>query len=143
MPLREFSFTVTIDGSEVPGVVEVSGLKSGVDKIELKQQTEDGKFVVRQIIGRPKAGEFTITRGLTGSATATLTDWLKTVMQGEVAGARKSVAVAIRDHSGETVKTFTFGNCWVRSVEIDSLKAGGIEPATEKFIICYDESTIS
>lgn len=141
MPLSEFTFTVTIDGSEVPRVIEVSGLKSEVDKIELKQQTEDGKFVVRQVIGRPKSGEFTITRGLTGSST--LTDWLKTVRQGDVAGARKSVAVAIRDHSGETVKTFTFANCWVRSVGIDSLKTGGTEPATEKVVICYDESTVS
>ena len=38
-------------------VIEVSGLKTEVDKIELKQQTQDGKYVVRQLIGRPKAGE--------------------------------------------------------------------------------------
>ena len=141
MPSGDFAFTVTIDCIEVPGVTEVSGLKSEVDRIELKQQTEDGKFVVRQIIGRPKAGELTVTRGLTGSTTAT--DWLKLVMQGDVAGARKNVAVAIRDQAGETVKTFTFGNCWVKSVEIESLKAGASESASEKFVICYDDSTIS
>ena len=45
-----------------PKVNEVSGLKSEVDKIELKQQTSDGKYVVRQLIGRPKAGEVTVTR---------------------------------------------------------------------------------
>jgi phage tail-like protein len=137
----DYAFTVTIDGSEVPGVTEVIGLRSEVDKIEFKQQTEDGKFVVRQIIGRPKAGEFTITRGLTGSTTAT--DWLKLVMQGDVAGARKTVAVAILDHTGATLKTFTFGNCWVKCVELESLRAGATVPVTEKFVICYDESTIS
>ena len=41
------AFTVTIDGIEVPRVIEVSGLKTEVDKIELKQQTKDGKYVVR------------------------------------------------------------------------------------------------
>lgn len=137
----EYAFTVTIDEIQVPGVTEVSGLKSEVDKIEFKQQTEDGKFVVRQIIGRPKAGEMTVTRGLTGSTT--ITDWLKIVMQGDVAGARKAVAVAILDQTGATLKTFAFGSCWVKSVEVESLKAGAIEPATEKFVICYDESTIS
>ncbi|WP_157769059.1 hypothetical protein [Pseudarthrobacter sulfonivorans] len=52
-----------IDGIEVPRMVEVSGLKTTDEKIELKQQTKDGKYVARQLIGRPKAGELTITRG--------------------------------------------------------------------------------
>ena len=73
-------FIVTIDGIQIPKVNEVSGLKSEVDKIELKQQTSDGKYVVRQLIGRPKAGEFTVTRGLTDSKT--ITDWLKQVARG-------------------------------------------------------------
>ncbi len=147
MPLGDFdnspanAFTVTIDGIEVPRVIEVSGLKTEVDKIELKQQTRDGKYVVRQMMGRPKAGEFSVTRGLTDSKT--VTDWLKTVMEGDVAGARKTAAVALLDYKGETLKTYNFVNCWVKSVEINSLKAGAIEQATEKFTICYDESTIS
>jgi phage tail-like protein len=135
------AFTVTIDGIEVPRVIEVSGLKTEVDKIELKQQTKDGKYVVRQLIGRPKAGELTVTRGLTDSKT--VTDWLKTVMEGDVAGARKTAAVALLDYKGETLKTYNFVNCWVKSVELNSLKAGATEQATEKFVICYDESTIS
>jgi phage tail-like protein len=134
-------FTVTIDGIEVPRVIEVSGLKTEVDKIELKQQTKDGKYVVRQLIGRPKAGELTVTRGLTQSKT--VTDWLKKVMEGDVAGARKTAAVALLDYKGETLKTYNFVNCWVKSVELNSLKAGATEQATEKFVICYDESTIS
>ena len=135
------AFTATIDGIEVPRVIEVSGLKTEVDKIELKQQTKDGKYVVRQLIGRPKAGELTVTRGLTDSKT--VTDWLKTVMEGDVAGARKTAAVALLDYKGETLKTYNFVNCWVKSVELNSLKAGATEQATEKFVICYDESTIS
>ena len=147
MALEEFDnapangFTVTIDGIEVPRVIEVSGLKHEVDKIELKQQTQDGKYVVRQLIGRPKAGEITVTRGLTESKT--VTDWLKIVMEGDVAGARKTAAVALLDYKGETLKTYNFVNCWVKSVELNSLKAGATEQATEKFVICYDESTIS
>lgn len=135
------AFTVTIDGIEVPRVIEVSGLKTEVDKIELKQQTKDGKYVVRQLIGRPKAGELTVTRGLTESKT--VTDWLKKVMEGDVAGARKTAAVALLDYKGETLKTYNFVNCWVKSVELNSLKAGATEQATEKFVICYDESTIA
>lgn len=135
------AFKVKIDGIQIPKVVEVSGLKSEVDKIELKQQTEDGKYVVRQLIGRRKAGEFNVTRGLTDSKT--ITDWLKTVMEGDVAGSRKTASVELLDYKGETIKTYNFVNCWVRSVELGSLKAGAAEQATEKFTICYDESTVS
>jgi phage tail-like protein len=147
MALEEFdnspayAFSVKIDGIEVPRVIEVSGLKSEVDKIELKQQTQDGKYVVRQLIGRPKAGELTVTRGLTDSTT--VTTWLKTVMEGDVAGARKTAAVDLLDYKGEKIKSYNFVNCWVKSVELNSLKAGATEQATEKFVICYDESTVS
>ena len=135
------AFSVTIDGIEVPRVIEVSGLKTEVDKIELKQQTKDGKYVVRQLIGRKRPGTFSVTRGLTGSMT--VNNWLKTVMEGDVAGARKTAAVALLDYKGETLKTYNFVNCWVQSIELNSLKAGATEQATEKFTICYDESTVS
>ncbi len=135
------AFRVTIDGIEIPKISEVSGLTSEVDKIELKQQTKDGKYVVRQLIGRPKAGQFVVTRGLTDSKT--VSDWLKTVMEGDVAGSRKTAAVELLDYAGQTIKTYSFTNCWVQKVEVNALKAGAAEQATEKFTVCYDESTIS
>jgi phage tail-like protein len=135
------AFIVKIDGIAIPKVTEVSGLKNEVDKIELKQQTEGGKYVVRQLIGRPKAGEFTVTRGLTDSKT--VSDWLKSVAQGDVKGARKTASVELLDYQGAPIKTYNFVNCWVRSVEIGTLKAGATETATEKFTVCYDESHVS
>lgn len=135
------AFRVSVDGIDVGQVIEVSGLKAEVDTIELKQQTEDGKFVVRQLIGRPKSGEITVTRGL--SQSSTVTDWLRTVMAGDVPGARRSVAVTILNRHGEPVKTVDFVNCWVKSVEIPPLRADATESATERFVICYDESSIA
>jgi phage tail-like protein len=93
------------------------------------------------LIGRAKPGEFTVTRGLTDSKT--ITDWLKTVAQGDVAGARKTVAVVLLDYQGAPIKTYTFTDCWVRSVEVSSLKAGAAEQATEKFVVCFDEVSVS
>lgn len=135
------AFAVTIDGIELPRVIEVSGLKSEVDMIELKQQTKDGKYIVRQIMGRRKPGKVTITRGIT--ANNAVSEWLEKVMEGDVSGARKTAAIALLDYKGETLKTYNFTNCWVQSVELNSLKAGSTEQATEKFVLCYDESTIS
>src|SRR5690349_24269241 len=130
-------FIVTIDGIQVPKVIEVSGIKAEVEKIEHKQQTSDGKYVVRNLIGRPKAGEFTVTRGLTDSKT--VSDWLKTVMQGDVKGSRKTASVAFLDYQGTMLQTYNFTNCWVSSVEVFAMKAGATEPATEKFTVSYDE----
>lgn len=134
-------FKFVLDGIEVPKVIEVSGLKSEVDKIEMKQQTKDGKFIVRNLIGRPKGGEITVTRGLTDSKT--ITDWLKKVMEGDVAGSRKTAAVEVTDYKGQTIKTISFTNVWVKSVEVSSLKAGAAEAATEKFTMSFDESTVA
>jgi hypothetical protein len=39
--------------------------------------------------------------------------------------------------------TYNFANCWVRSVEVNSLKAGATEQATEKFVVCFDEATVN
>ena len=134
-------FRVKVDGIEIPKVTEVSGLTTEVDKIELKQQTADGKYVVRQMIGRPKPGALVITRGLTDSKT--VSDWLKTVMEGDVAGSRKTASVELLDYQGTTIKTYNFVNCWVQKVEVNALKAGAAEQATEKFTICFDEVTVS
>ncbi|MBZ2197043.1 phage tail protein [Occultella gossypii] len=135
-----YAFRVTIDGIEIPKVIEVGGLKSEVDKIEMKQQMKDGKYVVRQMVGRPKPGEFTVTRGLTDSKT--ISDWLKTVMQGDMAGSRKTAAVELLDYQDGLLMTYNFTNCWVRSLEVTSLKAGATEQATEKATVCYDEVAI-
>src|SRR4051794_22288560 len=134
-------FIVTVDGIQIPKVNEVSGLKAEVDKIELKQQTSDGKFVVLQMPGKKKGGQLTVTRGLTDSKT--ITDWLKQVGEGDVAGARKTASVELLDYAGAPIKTYNFTNCWVQSVEVNALKAGAAEQATEKFVMCYDEVTVS
>jgi phage tail-like protein len=135
------AFILTLDGVQVPKVTEVSGISLEVDKFDLKQQLADGKHVGRQMPGLCKMGEFMVTRGLTDSKT--ITDWLKTVMQGDLAGARKTASVAFLDYKGETLKTYNFVNCWVRKVEVSALKAGAAEQATEKFTVCYDEASVA
>ncbi|TAM83219.1 MAG: phage tail protein [Jatrophihabitans sp.] len=131
-----YGFTVKIDGVQIPEVIEVSGIKLEVDKLEYKQQTAEGKYVIRQVMGRQKAGEFTVTRGLTDSKT--ITDWLKNVFQGQLGPSRKTAEVTVMDYTGAPIKSYNFNNCWVKSVEISALKAGSTEPATEKFVVCYD-----
>lgn len=133
-----YSFSVTIDGVQVPYVMEVSGLKAEVDKVTYQHQAADGKFITRQMMGRQKPGEFKVKRGLTDSKT--ITDWLKSIMQGDLSGARKTAAVKIMSSDGTIVSTLNYRNCWIKDVEIGgTLKAGSTEPMTESFTVCWDE----
>jgi phage tail-like protein len=59
------SFGLEIDGVVIKQIQEVSGIKLEQDVIELKQNTPDGKFQIKKLPGRQKAGEITLTRGLT------------------------------------------------------------------------------
>jgi phage tail-like protein len=146
MPLEQFDsaaaygFNLKLDGIEVPLVMEVSGLKAEVDKIQSKQQTADGKYIIRNIPGRNQAGEFTVTRGLTDSKT--VSNWLKIVMDGDIKGARKNAEVGITDYKGETILRYTFENCWVKSVETGNLVAGDTKVLTEKFVVAFDTSKV-
>jgi phage tail-like protein len=133
-------FRLIIDGREVPQVIEINGLKSEVDVIETKQQTKDGKFVVRQMIGRLKSGSITVTRGLTEDKL--VVDWLKQVIQGDAGGVQKTAIVEVIGHTGLAVRTFEFKNAWVQSVEVSTLKSGATQSATEKFVLCFDESRV-
>ena len=47
-PAHVAAFKVTVDGLQIPHVTEVSGLTQEVDKVEVKQQMADGKFVISQ-----------------------------------------------------------------------------------------------
>ena len=133
-----YAFSVSIDGVQVPQVIEVSGLKSEVDMVTYQQQTADGKYGARQMMGRQKPGQFTVTRGLTDSKT--ITDWLKAVMQGDLKGSRKTAEVVVYTTDAQPLRRMNFRNVWVKDVEMGgSLKAGSTEPLTEKFTVCWDE----
>lgn len=133
-----YAFSVKIDGVEVPQVMEVSGLKSEVDMVTYQQQTQDGKYITRQVMGRPKPGQFTVKRGLTDSTT--VTDWLKSVMKGDLAGTRKTAEVSIYTPAGEQLRRITYKNVWVKDLEWSGgFKAGATDPMSESFTVCWDE----
>ena len=104
----------------------------------MKQQTKDGKYVVRQLIGRAKPGEFTVTRGLTDSKTD------HRLAQDGHGGRRRRRAQDRRRRARSTTRArrsrpTTSSTAGCSSVEVSSLKAGAAEQATEKFTVCFDE----
>lgn len=131
-----WSFGFEFDGVVIKQIQEVSGLKVEADVIELKHNTSDGKYVNKQLPGRPKIGELTLTRGLTDDKS--FQDWVKDVVQGKVAGARKGGAINVYDFEGSPIKRYKLTNCWPKSLEIGSLKAGDTSVLTEKLTITHE-----
>ena len=127
------SFGLEFDGLTIKSITEVSGLKMEQDVIELKQNTPDGKYVIKKLPGRMKAGEITLTRGLTENQS--FEKWVKDAQFGKMGAARKGGAIIVFDYEGKAIKRYKLTNAWPKSLEIGSLKAGDTSVLTEKLVI--------
>ncbi|MCB5168489.1 phage tail protein [Streptomyces bambusae] len=134
------SFGLEIDGVVIKQINEVTGLKMEQDVIELKQNTADGKYVIKKLPGRQKAGEVTLTRGLT--ADQSFEKWIKDARFGKMGAARKGGAIIVFDYEGVAIKRYTLVNAWPKSLEISSLKAGDTSVLTEKLVITYEQMDV-
>ncbi len=130
------SFGLEFDGITIKSITEVSGLKMEQDVVELKQNGPDGKYVIKKLPGRWKAGEVTLTRGLTGDQS--FEKWVKDSQFGKMPDARKGGAIIVFDYEGNALKRYKLTNAWPKSLEIGSLKAGDTSVLTEKLVITYE-----
>src|SRR5919198_1056417 len=130
------SFGLEVDGVVIKQISEVTGLKMEQDVIELKQNTSDGKYVIKKLPGRPKAGEVTLTRGLTGDNS--FEKWVKDAHFGKMGVARKGGAIIVYDYEGNALKRYKLTNAWPKSLEIGSLKAGDTSVLTEKLVVVHE-----
>ncbi len=142
MPLPDFdsavghSFGLEFDGIVIKEITEVAGLKVEQDVIEMKSNTKDGKYIIKKLPGRPKAGEVTLTRGLTSDSS--FSDWQKKSGLGDMPGARKGGAIIVYDFQGSPLKRYKLTNAWAKSVEVGNLKAGDTSVLTEKLTLTHE-----
>jgi phage tail-like protein len=135
------SFGLEIDGIQITHITEVGGLKMEQDVIELKENGTDGKYQIKKLPGRWKAGEVTLTRGLTGDQS--FEKWIKDSQFGKMADVRKGGAIIVYDFEGAPLKRYTLTNAWPKSLEISTLKAGDTSVLTEKLVVTYERMEIA
>lgn len=128
-----YSFGLEFDGITIKSITEVTGLKMEQDVIELKENSPDGKYVIKKLPGRWKAAEVTLTRGLT--ADQSFEKWIKDSQFGNMPNARKGGAIVCYDYQGNAIKRYKLTNAWPKSLEIGSLKAGDTSVLTEKLVL--------
>ena len=73
-PLAQFNFTVAIDGTDIAGFTEVTGLMTESDIIEYREGSEPA--TVRKIPGLIKHGNITLKTGKT--VNNALWEWRRT-----------------------------------------------------------------
>ncbi|GAA0916553.1 phage tail protein [Nonomuraea longicatena] len=134
------SFGLEVDGIVIKQITEVSGLRMEQDVIELRQNTSDGKYVVKKLPGRPKAGEVTLVRGLT--ADNSFEQWIKNARFGKMTDARKGGAIIVYDFENNPIKRYKLLNAWPKSLEISSMKAGDTNVLTETLTITYEQMEV-
>ncbi|MFF0434369.1 phage tail protein [Streptomyces sp. NPDC004327] len=134
------SFGLEFDSVVIKQITEVSGLKMEQDVIELKQNTADGKYAIKKLPGRPKAGEVTVSRGLTEDNS--FESWVKESRFGKMMGARRHGAIIVYDYEGIPIKRYKLINAWPKSLEIGTLKAGDTSVLTEKLVITYESMEV-
>ena len=130
------SFGLELDGIDIRQIGEVSGLTIEQDVVELEENMPDGSVVVRRLPGRPKAGEVTLTRGLT--ADHGFEKWVKEFRSDESRASRKSGSIVIYDYEGAPITSYSIINAWPRKLTIGTMKAGDTSVLTETLVIAYE-----
>jgi phage tail-like protein len=132
------SFGCEFDGVQIKSITEVSGLKMEQDVIEYKSNTAaDGKYMIKKLPGRWKAGECTLTRPLTDDTS--FDKWVKDSQLGKMGDARKGGAIIVYDYEGNAVKRYKITAAWPKSLELSSMKAGDTNVLTEKLVLTYEK----
>ena len=105
--------------------------------IELKENTRDGKPMIKKLPGARKPPTITLKRAK--NASKALWDWHYAMYQGKVSAARKTGSVVLYDYEDGEVARYNFTNGWVSKIEIGALKAGSNEVLMEEVSIVCEE----
>jgi len=100
------------------------------DGVVIKQIIE-----VKTLPGRPKAGEVTLTRGLTHDSS--FEDWIRDSRFGKVPDARNGGAIIVFDYEGAAIRRYTLSNARLKTLGRGTRKVGGTNIATETLILTH------
>ena len=128
------SFSLEIDGVQISGIAEVSGLALEQEVREIKETAADGTVIIRKLPGRPKVGEVTLIRALT--ADMRFENWVRT-LRSDPTAARKTGSISVFNFEGARLRRYRLVNAWPMSLEIGALKAGDASILAEKLtLVC-------
>ena len=131
-PYGAFNFLVELDGLEVAGFTEVSGLDFETAVIEYRNG--DTEPTVRKLPGLTKYANVTLKRGLTSSSE--MWEWI--IQSQERPVVRRNGSIVLLNDSREPLLRWSFTNGWPCKYQDPILNATGSEVAIETLEICHE-----
>jgi phage tail-like protein len=129
-PLRNFRFRLEIDNITRGGFSEVSGLGANVGVIDYREGTDP--LGVRRLPGRVTYSNVTLKAGLTvGGGALDLFNWFEAAATGNIASARRRVAIVVADEQGQDQARFVLFEAWPARYATSPLDAKGNEVLVE------------
>jgi phage tail-like protein len=122
-------FSLTIDGVEVGQFSQLDGISSKVEPVEL-METDGEKLFLKKMPGKRVPPTVTLQRGK--NKDMGIFAWHQSVVEGQIAAARKSCTLTMYNTAGEAVAKYYLESAWPSEVSISGLKAGASEVLYEK-----------
>jgi len=120
-PFAGFAFRVEIDGLEVFGFQEVSGLSNQTDIYEYQEGGEN--YYTHKLIGQTTFSNLVLKFGITPSNSEILSKWRKLVLDGNIKEAKKSGTISLFNKKGNYQKSWSFTNAWPCKLETGALNS--------------------
>jgi phage tail-like protein len=133
-PLRNFRFRLQIDNIDQAGFSEVTGFDVSTDPIDYREGKDPTH--VRKLPGLTKYGNVTMKWGMTDSRE--LYEWHRQVVDGEIANARKNVAIVVLDELGQDKARFEISEAWPCKYDPMDLNAKGNDVSIETLELCNE-----
>lgn len=136
-PIANTEFDVELDGTNIPGVVEVKLPEQNVATHNYREGTD-------QASGTKHLGEVTYTNlelaRAADSQNAALDEWLTAAEEGREKDAKKQIAVLLKDRTGSTVARYNMEGAMVIQYSPPDLNASpsGDQIAVETFVVDFD-----
>jgi phage tail-like protein len=132
-PYASYNFQLEIEGLQVAGFTECTGLNTETDSIDYREGT-DGALSVRKLPGLSKYGNVTLKRGITQGTD--LFDWRKSVVDGDIQ--LKNISIILLDEKRVEGVRYNLSNAWPSKWTGPEFKASANEVAVESLEIIHE-----
>jgi len=119
-PFINFAFRVEIDGIEMFGFQEVSGLSNQTDIYEYQEGGENQ--YTHKLVGQTTFSNLVLKYGISNDSKS-LYEWRKKVIDGDISDAKKGGTISLFNRKGEYEKSWTFYNAWPCKLDVEAFNA--------------------
>jgi phage tail-like protein len=128
-------FSVAVDGYEIAQFSELTGISTEVAVIDFMENTSRADTVLKKLPGKHMPPTIVLKRGKNMSME--MWAWHQAVLEGDIAGARKSGSIVMYAYDGSPVARYHFENAWCSKISVGGLKSGANEVLMEEVtIVC-------